>query len=739
MLIRRMTAAFGRFNQETLELSDGLNILMAPNEAGKSTWCAFLSAMLYGLPTRDHGLLADKNRYAPWNGAVMQGRLDCQAGGRELTLLRETKRQTSPLGMFTALYAGTGDPVPDLTGQNCGEQLLGVPREVFERSALIRQSGLSITQDAELERRILSLITTGEEDTSYMEAADALKKQLNRRRHNRTGQLPALEAELQEIRQQRESLLLLERQLADTRTRRDALAQREAGLSAQLEQYERCDAIAKRKSLQTAETAANEAARRGESLRHRAEEENLPDNDTIARLRAAIVNLETLRKSVAQARSGRDAAHRDLLRAEAAVNDGPFAGQTAEGARTETRTPPKVRVNLLLPFLVGAAVLLLATFCALWLEKYWVESIGVGLAPLLSWRLSSSARATARRAALVKRFGTSDPAELAALADSYAERLAARDAAKQAAAVAGSTADSLSASLTSNEQAILLEIRRFAPSAFDLSAADALLRSCAVRRRELAEAESAAKEARLRCEILAQQLPDSSPLSTDDLALTLPEESRTALSAQWEQAKADLAEARSAEDRLKGRLTALGDPAVLSAREEELQTQSETLEGEYASIQLAMQALDSANTILQNRFSPALGRRAAEIFSELTDGRYSGVVLDRAFHLSAEPAGNSVYRDAQLLSAGTADQLYLAVRLAICELVLPAEKQVPIVLDDALANFDDVRCAAALRWLRKEAGSRQILLFTCHSREAEFLRGAADVSIQQLTDAQAAV
>ena len=71
MLIRRMTAAFGRFNQETLELSDGLNILMAPNEAGKSTWCAFLSAMLYGLPTRDHGLLADKNRYAPWSGAAM--------------------------------------------------------------------------------------------------------------------------------------------------------------------------------------------------------------------------------------------------------------------------------------------------------------------------------------------------------------------------------------------------------------------------------------------------------------------------------------------------------------------------------------------------------------------------------------------------------------------------------------------------------------------------------------------
>ena len=94
-----------------------------------------------------------------------------------------------------------------------------------------------------------------------------------------------------------------------------------------------------------------------------------------------------------------------------------------------------------------------------------------------------------------------------------------------------------------------------------------------------------------------------------------------------------------------------------------------------------------------------------------------------------------MFRDAALLSAGTLDQLYLAVRLAICDLVLPPEKQVPIVLDDALANFDDQRCAAALRFLKEAAGDRQILLFTCHSREAEFFAGDGEVSIQRLTDA----
>ena len=194
-----MTATFGKLQGRSLELGDGLNIIEAPNETGKSTWCAFLLSILYGVNSRERdraGFIADKNRFAPWSGVSMSGRVDCSTDLGELTLTRATRRQTSPMGEFAAVYTGTNEPVPGLTGTGCGESLLGISREVFERSAFIRQNGLSISQDAELERRIAALISSGEEGTSYTEAAEALKKQLNRRRHNRTGQLPALEAEL---------------------------------------------------------------------------------------------------------------------------------------------------------------------------------------------------------------------------------------------------------------------------------------------------------------------------------------------------------------------------------------------------------------------------------------------------------------------------------------------------------------------------------------------------------------
>ena len=145
-----------------------------------------------------------------------------------------------------------------------------------------------------------------------------------------------------------------------------------------------------------------------------------------------------------------------------------------------------------------------------------------------------------------------------------------------------------------------------------------------------------------------------------------------------------------------------------------------------------MTALEQANTTLQNRFSPALGARAAEIFAALTAGKYDKVLLSSDLSLSAEAAGDPMSRSIQQLSQGAADQLYLAVRLAICDMVLPAEKHVPLILDDALVTFDDDRLLAALDYLLAESRNRQILLFTCHDRERAYLQGQENVSVIRL-------
>jgi len=452
--------------------------------------------------------------------------------------------------------------------------------------------------------------------------------------------------------------------------------------------------------------------------------------EAIANLRGAAANLEAARRAAGKAVTQKEQAAEALRAAEAALAESPLAGQTpeqAEAAPLDIGPKPKYPLwAAILSLLAGAAL-----GGALWYNgqgPLLAFGCGCGLfgAAALVIGLLSGRRADAWEAKVVNL-----RQERSAQVEAYTSLYNAAADAKAEADARATAAETLSASLASSEEAILREVWKFAPSAADIPAADQALRQAAVRRKALSAAEAEAHTARTRWDTLSRQSEDA-PAREADGPVQPPDRPQLVLAGEAEELRRRLAGLQSRMDQLTGQLAAVGDPAALSAREEQLTEKIDALTQEYQAIALAMTSLEEANTVIQSRFSPALGRRAAEIFSGLTDGQYSGVVLDRDFHLSAEPAGDTVYRDAMLLSAGALDQLYLAVRLAICELVLPAEKAVPIILDDALANFDDQRCAAALRWLREEAEHRQILLFTCHSREAAFFQDDGGVSVRTL-------
>ena len=217
------------------------------------------------------------------------------------------------------------------------------------------------------------------------------------------------------------------------------------------------------------------------------------------------------------------------------------------------------------------------------------------------------------------------------------------------------------------------------------------------------------------------------PLPDPNAVLPRPTIGYTQLREALPHAIANAQAAQSRLDTLSGQLRAAGSREALEDQLTQKKQELQQLQQEYDALSLAMETLEHANLTMQSRFSPALGQRAAEIFAAFTGGKYEKVLLHRDFSLSAEPQGDMTARSIRLLSQGAADQLYLAVRLAICDMVLPAEKMAPIILDDALANFDDVRLAAALDWLAEESKRRQILLFTCQKREGIYLAGRANV------------
>lgn len=621
MYLKKLTASFGSLERAELPLFPGLNIIEAPNEGGKSTWTAFLQAMFYGLNTRERGPAAGKRRYQPWSGALMEGTMDLSVCGRDLTISRRTVRANSPMSAFSAVYTGTAAPVEGLTASDSGNLLLGVPQEVYLRSALICQGSVAIDRHASLEQRINSLITTGEEDVSCSAVSDRLRRQLNRRRHNQTGLLPQLEQELAGV----------QASLADLRL-----------LDAQLRSDEK-DLASVRAQIQNIHTLLDrhEAADRADALQHQAL--------ACQEAQAASARLAQLAE---QARQRAQRSAEALRQAEAAV-----AAQSLPEPVSETppRFPPWPL--LAIPLAAAAAIFFNSSPAAV------TGALLVSAVAILGTLLLHTRRKTRWQAEQARR--QSEAAGYRALLDTLEAARAARQADLEA-----------------------------------LSAAEA------------------AYEASLRSASPATDLrPVAQPVKRPTLGREQLQNSLKTLLSREESLKA-------AVYRTAGQLQGRGDPLLLQEREAALLARRERLQSEYDAIALAMEVLSQADTDLQTRFSPALGEKSAEIFTKLTKGKYNRVLLNREMTPSAQEADSLIPREALFLSRGTSDQLYLAVRLAICQLVLPPAQAAPIILDDALVSFDDQRMAAALDVLLELSAQRQILLFTCQHREAAYLRQA---------------
>lgn len=202
MNIRKMTATFGCLDGAQLELHEGINVQILPNEGGKSTWTEFLTAMFYGLDPRRSakGRLSHKERYTPWNGKTMEGTLELSVEGRTI-ILQRTTTGTKPFGTFRAYDKQTGLEITSLSAETCGQTLLGVEREVFRRSALLSGSDLAVTPEHDLSRRLESLAAAGRQTDSFLRADKMLHTWHNRLRYSRTGEIPVLEEKKRQLEQ----------------------------------------------------------------------------------------------------------------------------------------------------------------------------------------------------------------------------------------------------------------------------------------------------------------------------------------------------------------------------------------------------------------------------------------------------------------------------------------------------------------------------------------------------------
>lgn len=208
------------------------------------------------------------------------------------------------------------------------------------------------------------------------------------------------------------------------------------------------------------------------------------------------------------------------------------------------------------------------------------------------------------------------------------------------------------------------------------------------------------------------------PAMVDNLTYTESETARLISDAMTEQQRL-----QNRLGQYQGRMEVLGDQRTLEKQILDVDIRLKKLEETYGAAELALQTLAEAKRELQRRFAPRIAKRAQQWMEMMTAGRYRRLVWDEDFGLSAGTGEEDILHSAIWRSDGTVDQLYLALRLAVAQELTP---QAPLILDDALARFDDKRLEAALDILSQLAREKQVILFTCHSRENRMMKNKAE-------------
>lgn len=679
---------FGKLQDLTVYLGNGLNVIYGSNEAGKTTLQWFIKGMLYGLgSTRrsKNGMMIPLKKFEPWDGG--------QYGGAMEYTLDEGKTYRVERNFHTGIVRLYDSSFNDITGLfNAGknkvpvfaEQQLGLDEHTFERTVLIKQMEVRLDTDstAALAGRIANVNSTGFEEVSFSSAEKALAEA--RKKYVGTGRTTA--------------------QPLDK-------------LTARLKQLNlECDMLQRQKEQ-----------------RHSTWQELLDVRELQSKMGAAMQFLEHIGELIEIRRSldvhlKREAGLKDAVRhlneLEAELSDmaackGLPAAQAA-GAGTGTdegRRKPGIRP--LVPVLCLSAAIVFAillVFLAVVKEHSWTGFaicctglLSSALACILLSRpnngLANGGTVKTRTAAdaVGEKTGEVPPAlRIPVSAETKTVELNAeiKNICSMASILCGKTLECSQ------------DVRKM------LCDSTAMLEELSQKLEQGIDAAAGMKHRPSGCfgaNDLDAILYDSSVEWLDD-----------ALKGEAVSLKKRILDASLKGKYLEGLLADYqSDSDELQLVEEEtvaVKDKISYLKHKDEALKLAYEVLTEAGMEIKRTFAPSLDSSMSSIITGLTAGRYMDLRAGDRLDLKVAVPENGEVKDALMLSGAAADQMYLALRLAMSELLSTGKESLPVILDEAFSQFDDDRTQLALRYLYESYDKRQILIFTCKKREVEIAR-----------------
>lgn len=768
MRIKRVNiAAFGGLKNKTIEFSRGFNLIYGDNENGKTTVMSFIKMMFYGSGRGSAQIAKNiRKKYTPWDGSAMAGSIDFELNGKNYRLEREFRSSDSTdKAALCDLDLGTRETVPP----DIGVKLFGIGSAAFERSVFIGQTGFpekDAAAEGEINSKLSNIVTTGDESVSFNTVSARLEKAKNAlmSKSGRAGEYDKNIKRIEELGKRAEQSEKIRAEYTDFTERADKYkadmaqsARKAAALKAKIESEQD---VRNAEKLREMLKVKEELDRLNEGLR--LEGGGFADDSFVKMLGLSLNMTEAAEKSFRDKTAETERLRESLI--TAANPDSEQAGQSIkevirEKAELEKRRDAlkdeilktenginelsamesevlKSRKGVKIPFIAaGAALLILsaALFVILKTAVFAAASAAVGvLFIILGFVLRPADKAKINKfysdLSEIKTENEDlkrEEQEVLQKVNTLAARLEVIDAAKNAGSALLERQRALLSECEVQARALKTELDTKLEALLKLFGRYKKAESIEQIKNELdALAEKAARQKEIK-QRLNYIVRDVGNISYDEARQRLSalsdsvkgETDFEALKREYEEITADLSAKKerlaAAEATALSRLQSAENPDEIKKEIDVLKQKTDRQAEFCKAADIALEVLRDSFAELRRGYGSALEQKAGEIFKGLTGGRYEGMQISKSFDISVEKSGVFGGKEAAFLSAGTVDQAYLSLRLALSSLMFE-NGEMPVLLDDVLTQYDDKRAEAALKYLKEYSENGQIIMFTCH-------------------------
>lgn len=755
--------SFGGLNDMTLEFTDSVNVIEGQNEAGKSTIAAFIRYMLFGFGSdKGDGGVSERRKRISWTTGTAQGSMVVRVRDKKYLITRTTVPTQDAAGRET--YKEDSSIIDMETGTTsfgklpAGEVFFGVSGELFENTAFVGQVGDSAINEGSVRDSIENILFSGSERINNQRAISRISEKMDGLLH-RSGQggvIPdlvrrrdELEASLERSDEDNKQILAKETELYRIRRERKEAEERLEKLRDLDDCYKNVMMIQTFDQLHVLE---EDSAAKAEAY----------ENYILENTRAGYVPTEGYLTDIALARRSVNDTYRALIEAEDAyAKEKSAVGITREiegmielsdelgGEEEILDSVAKSRFgfirSIILAILASLGVVAVAVYqivaTGTLAEVVWRVLLGIAGALALAGGVTailSMLRNKREIDELMKKFVVENYTDLVGKINVISEARAKRDGMIRSTENARVTAERCRGEYDSAKTELTRVIVRWGeepPS----SGLDEFLDKLTAKVSSFLERKNILLEEKNTTELTVREIRRtlSDKNEIDIRALVSPMKRKVLANINHDDIISGIAALRAkisdcekqafaVESELVTLRARAGDPAALRAKVAALDMRIDELTARHKAYFMALKVIESASDNLRSGISPRLGEYATALMGIMTDKRYTGFSVSDGLKVTFT-AEDGTEKSVDFLSGGTRDLAYIAVRMALIDM-LYTEKP-PICFDETFAHQDNVRARSMMRSLAHLAAEGyQSFVFTCRAREGalagEMVKGA---------------